>query len=198
MEFSRPENKGHREVNNSKIKFWLWLWANYLTTLSPISCTRGKSYLFLGGQWWLEDVIHKSESQLVLSDSLWPHGLYSPWNFPGQNTGVGSLSLLQEIFLTEGSNLGLLHCRQILYQLSHKGSPRILDWVTYPFSSGSSRPRNQTGVSFIAGGFFTSWATREAPDWLSNSHVNQTCRTILLKELASAYPAKFLIQYIWN
>ena len=134
----------------------------------------------------------------VLSDSLWPHGLYSPWNFPGQNTGVGSLCFLQEIFPTEGSNLGLPHCRRILYQLSHKGSPRILDWVAYPFSSGSSRPRNQTGVSCIAGGFFTSWATREAPDWLSNSHVNQTCRTILLKELASAYPAKFLIQYIWN
>ena len=56
---------------------------------------------------------------------LWPHGLYlySPWNSPGQNTGVGSLSLLQEIFPTQGSNLGLPHCRSILYQLSHKGSP---------------------------------------------------------------------------
>ena len=56
-------------------------------------------------------------------DSLQPHGLYSPWNFPGQNTGVGSLSLLQGIFPTQGSNPGLLHCRRILYQLSHKGSP---------------------------------------------------------------------------
>ena len=69
-----------------------------------------------------------------------PHGLYSPWNSPGQNTGVGSLSLLQEIFPTQGLNPGLLHCRQILYQLSHKGSPRILEWVAYPFSSRSSRP----------------------------------------------------------
>ena len=51
-----------------------------------------------------------------------PHGPYSPWNSPGQNTGVGSLSLLQGIFPTQGSNPGLLHCRQILYQLSHKGS----------------------------------------------------------------------------
>ena len=59
-------------------------------------------------------------------------------NFLGQNTGVGSLSLLLEIFPTQGSNLGLLHCRWILYQLSHKGSPRILEWVVYSFSSGSS------------------------------------------------------------
>ena len=57
------------------------------------------------------------------SNSLRPHGLYSPWNSPGQNTGGGSLSLLQGIFPTLGSNPGLLHCRQILYQLSHKGSP---------------------------------------------------------------------------
>ena len=55
--------------------------------------------------------------------SLWPHGLYSPWNSPGQNTGVGNCSLLQRIFPTPGSNSGLLHCRRILYQLSHKGSP---------------------------------------------------------------------------
>src|SRR5574337_505661 len=55
-----------------------------------------------------------------------------------------------------------LHCRQILYQLSHKGSPRILEWVTYPFSSGSSQPRNQTGVSCIAGGFFTNSTIRES------------------------------------
>ena len=61
----------------------------------------------------------KSESE---SRSLWPHGLYSPWNSPGQNTRVGSLFLLQGILRTQGSNPGLLHCRQILYQLSHKGS----------------------------------------------------------------------------
>ena len=77
---------------------------------------------------------------------------------PGQNTGVGSLSLLQGIFSTQGSNPGLPHCRQILYQLSHRGSPRILEWVAYPFSSRSSRPRTQIRVSCIAGGFFTSWA----------------------------------------
>ena len=64
-----------------------------------------------------------SESYSVVSNSLWPHGLYSPWNSPGQNTGVGSLSLLQGFFPTQGSNPGLPHCRRILYQLSYKGSP---------------------------------------------------------------------------
>ena len=70
-------------------------------------------------------------------------------------TGGSSLSLLQGIFLTLASNQGLLHCRWILYQLSHKGSPRILEWVAYPFSSGSSQPRNWMGVSCIVGSFFT-------------------------------------------
>ena len=90
----------------------------------------------------------------VMSDSLQPHRLYSPWNSPGQNTGVGSLSLLQEIFPTQGSNPGLPHCKWILYQLSYQGGPRILEWVAYPFSSGYSRPRNRTDVSCIAGRFF--------------------------------------------
>ena len=82
----------------------------------------------------------------VVSDSLWPHGLYSPWNSLGQNTEVGSLSHLQGIFPTQGLNPGFLHCRLIFfYQLSHKGSPGILEWVTYPFSRGSSQPRNQPG-----------------------------------------------------
>ena len=77
-----------------------------------------------------------------MSNSLRSQGLYSPWNSPGQNTGVGSLSLLQWIFPTQGWNTGLPYCRQILYQLNHKGSPRILEWVAYPFSRGSSQPRN--------------------------------------------------------
>ena len=59
-----------------------------------------------------------------MSDSLQAHGLYSPWNSPGQNTGVGSLSFLQGIFPTQGLNPGLPNCRWILYQLSHKGSPK--------------------------------------------------------------------------
>jgi len=100
----------------------------------------------------------EGESLSVVSDSLRPQGLNSPWNSPGQNTGVGSLSLLQGIFPTQGSNSGLPHWGRILYQLSHKGSPRILEWVAYPFSRGSSQPRNRT----IAGGFFTNWGIRES------------------------------------
>ena len=61
----------------------------------------------------------------VVSDSLRPHGLYSPWNSPGQNTGVGSRSILQESFPTQGLNPGLLLCRWILYQLSYQGSQYI-------------------------------------------------------------------------
>ena len=59
--------------------------------------------------------------------SLPSHGLYSPWISPGQNTGMGSLSLLHGIFPTQGLNPGLLHCSWILYQLSHKEIPRILE-----------------------------------------------------------------------
>ena len=125
----------------------------------------------------------------LMSDSLWSHGLYSPWNSPGQNTGVGSLSLLQGIFPTQGLNPGLLGCRWILYQLSHKESSRILEWVAYPFSRGSSRPRNQTRVSWFAGGFFTNWAIREAS----------------LNPLLNFYTKSFLIptyrephHYSWN
>ena len=89
--------------------------------------------------------------------------IYSPWNCPGQNTGVGSLSLLQGIFPTQGSNWGLLHCRRIPYQLSHKGSLRILEWVVCPFSSWSSQPRNWTRVSCIAGRFFTNLSYQGSP-----------------------------------
>ena len=61
---------------------------------------------------------------------------------PGKNTGVGCHALLWRIFPSEGLNPGLLHCRGIFYPLSHQGSPRILEWVAYPFSSRSLQPRN--------------------------------------------------------
>ena len=93
--------------------------------------------------------VKQSESRSVMFNSLRPHGLYSSGNSPGQNTGVGSLSLLQGIFPTQGSNPGLPHCRQICYQLSHKACPTILEWAAYPFFSRSSQPRNRTGVSCI-------------------------------------------------
>ena len=93
--------------------------------------------------------------------SVQPPGLYSSWNSLGQNPGVGSCSLLQRIFPTQGLKPGLPHFRQILYCLRHQESPRIFEWVAYPFSRRSSQPRNWTGVSCIAGRFFTNWVTRE-------------------------------------
>ena len=121
--------------------------------------TNTVKYLFMC--FFLACISHESESCLVMSNSLQPHGQFSPWNYPNQNTGVGSLSLLQGIFPIQGSNLGLLHCKWILDQLSHKGSPRILEWVAYCLSSGSSRPRNRTGVSCVTGRYFTNWAIRD-------------------------------------
>ena len=91
-----------------------------------------------------------------------PPGSFVQRSSPGKNTAVSCHALLQGIFLTQGLNPGLPHCRQILYQLSHQGSPRILEWVAYPFSRGTSWSRNQTGVSCTASGFFTTWATRES------------------------------------
>ena len=115
---------------------------------------------FPGGS---DDKESESESlSSVVSDALQPHGLYSPWNSLGQNTGVGSLSFLQGIFPSQESNPGLPHCRQILYHLIHKGSPRILEWVSNPFSRGSFWPRTRTRVSCITERFFTNWVIRKA------------------------------------
>ena len=81
-----------------------------------------KGFINILGYWqWIHSVMY---------DSLLPHGLYSPWNSPGQNTGVGSLSLLQGDLPNPGikpRSSGLLHCRRIFYQLSHKGSPIVID-----------------------------------------------------------------------
>ena len=121
--------------------------------------------------------VKENERHSVVSNSLWPHGLYSPWNSPAQNTGVSILSVLQGIFSTQGSNPGLPHCRRILYQLSHKGSPRILEWVAYPFTSRSSWPRNWTAVSCIAGKFFTNWTIREAPRFTPNAFWSWTFKS---------------------
>jgi len=107
----------------------------------------------------------------------------TPWAIPhgilqARILESSSLSLLQGIFPTQGSNPGLQHCGRILYQLSHQGSPKILE---YPFSSGSSRPRNWAEVSSTAGGFFTNWAAGKhiyntnslAALYLTNAGYNQ-------------------------
>ena len=106
---------------------------------------------------------------------------------------MGSVSLLQGIFPTQGANLGLASYRKIFYQLSHKGSPRILEWVAYPFSSGSSRPRNQTGVSYTSGGFFTNWGIREAP----SSHKANTIIRFICTLLPQLEAFVFLLYYLF-
>ena len=116
-----------------------------------------------------------SESCSVMSDSLLPHGLYGPWNSPGQNTRVGNFS--------RGSSQPRSPALQVdSYHLSHQGSPRILEWVANPFSTGSSWSRNQIGVSCIAGGFFTSWARCYAwkmkSSWLDLGLPKATCINI--------------------
>ena len=75
----------------------------------------------------MQDLLYlcEGESCSVMFNSLQLHGLYSPWNSPGQNIGVGSLSLLHGIFLTQELNQGLLHCRQIHYQLSYQEALHI-------------------------------------------------------------------------
>ena len=92
----------------------------------------------------------KSESCSVVYDSATPW-IYNPWNSPGQNTEVGSLSLLQGNL----PNPEIEPRSPALQADSLLASPRILEWVAFPFSRGSSQPRNQTGVSHTAGRFFT-------------------------------------------
>ena len=124
------------------------------------------SFIFLG-----IGITRASESHSAVSDSLWLHGLHSPRNSPGQNTGVGSLSVLQGIFPTQGSK-----------QVSH-----------------------------IAGGFFTSWATREAgigiadskmvcpPPWLITPHVQAWVTSLHCAHTALERPICHpLITSMWN
>ena len=112
---------------NTAFKHIAWpLWP-YFPHLPPRESYLSQStHLNYGNQVSLsKHLIMLSESCSVVSDSLWPHGLYSPWNSLGQNTGVGRLYLFQEIFPTQRLNPGLLHCRWILYQLSYEGMQRI-------------------------------------------------------------------------
>ena len=125
-----------------------------------------------------------SDSCSVLSNSLQSMNCHPPGSFVH---GILQARILEWVAFpfSRGSykprlNPGLPHCRWILYHLSFQGSPRILEWVAYPFSSGSFRPRNRTGVSCIAGGFFTKWAIREA-------QVIQSCLTLWPHGLYSSW-----------
>ena len=105
----------------------------------------------------------ENEGHSVMSDSLWSHGLYSPWNFPGQNTEVGNRSLLPGIFPTQGSNPCLLHCRWVLLSAVPPGKPKNTAVGSLSLLQGIFPPRNQTCIAglCITGEFFTSRAIGE-------------------------------------
>ena len=90
--------------------------------------------------------VDKSESHSVVLNSLQLHGLYSPWNSLGKNTGVGSCSLLQGIFPTQGMNPGLPHCRWILYQLSYQGSQEKREKYKYEKENMKNTLENQREI----------------------------------------------------
>ena len=101
---------------------------------------------------------------------------------PGKNIGVGCHAHLQGIFPTQGSNPCLLYCQADSLPLSHQGSPRILEWLTYPFSSESSWPRNWTRVSCTESGSFTSWVSQ-----VKNVHTCMTKQIKFLKLLVTIH-----------
>ena len=120
--------KLHTRTSDQSIALfeWLAMWQRDQTRL----CIHSHQKIALA--YFKKVKVPQSYSYSTLCDPM----DFSPWNSSGQNSGAGSLSLLQGIFPTQGSNPGLLHCRQILYQLRAKGSPGILEWVAYSFSRG--------------------------------------------------------------
>ena len=122
-----------------------------------------------------------------------PPGSSVHGDFPSKNTGVGCYAFLQEIFLSQGLNLGLPHCRLILYRLSHQGTP-VLEWIAYCFPRRSSWHRNQTRLFFIAGRFFTSWVTREAC-LLEGSHIYWLGDSFSIFRDSSVASSKLLLHF---
>ena len=110
---SEPPGKS-KNIGMGSLSLRRWIFPTWETNQGLLHCRQILYQLSYQGS---------PEGRSVMSDSLRPHGLYSPWNSPGQNTGVGSHSLLQGIFPTQESNPSLPHCRWILYQLSHQESP---------------------------------------------------------------------------
>ena len=150
-----------------------------------------------------------------MSASLQPHGLYSPWNSPGQKTGMGSLSLLQGIFPTQGSNPGLPHCRQILYQLSHReaqeygvGSLSLLQriFLTQKSNRGHLHCRQILyQLSYQESAITHTHTHTAAPTWVSplvSSHFRSSQSTSLgslcfLTLQFSFYPRIYTCSFLW-
>ena len=122
---------------------------------------------------------------------------------PGMNTGVGCHALSKGSFQPRDQTQGLLHCRRILDHLNHQGSPRVLEWVVCSFSRGSSC--NRTRMSCIVGGFFTSWATREAlmKQRSSSNKASEWLETkagwLLLPEGSGlSVQSRLLLRFLWT
>ena len=124
---------------------------------------------------WELGSLKESESHSVVSDFLWPHGLYSSWNFPGQNTGVDSYSLLQGIFPTQGSNPSLLHCQVDSLLTETPGKPKN--------TGGGSLSRLQKGLQEIFPVQELNWGLLR-------------CRQILHK--LSYKPPAFIVWFWWS
>ena len=90
------------------------------------------------GSQWVKEL--DLDSKVKVAQSCLTHRDRIDCNSPGQNIGVGSLSLLRGIFPTQGWNPGLPHCRWVFYQLNHQGSPRTLEWAAYLFGEGNGNP----------------------------------------------------------
>ena len=131
-----------------------------------------------------------SESHSVVSNSLQPHGLYSPWTFPGQNTGVGSLFLLQGIFPTQGLNPGLPHCKLILYQLSHKDKAVAKTLECLPTTAGPAacggnfdakptRPQHQRAFPPPDETFLEPKIEPQGPSWTHQVSLNKAHAPVL-------------------
>ena len=125
MDCSPPGSSVH-EIFQARILDWVAIpfsrWSFLARIQTRIFCIASRFFTVWATRKAYRLAWKWSESQLVVSDSLQLRGLYSPWNSPSQNTGVGSLSLFQGIFPSQGLNPGFPQCRRILYPLSHKGS----------------------------------------------------------------------------
>ena len=159
-----------------KVKVTQWC----LTLCNPMDCTvRGIPQA--GILEWVAFPFSRESSQ-PKSPALQADSLPAEPQGKPKNTRVGSLSLLQGIFATQGSNPCLPHCRRILYQLSHQGIPRILEWVAYPFSSGSSQLRDQTRVFLHCRRIPHQLSYEGSPDWINKMCYIQTQILFSLKK----------------
>ena len=141
-----------------------WRQMQIILALSPAKRSWEKSpcvsvLLFIKLGSWSRSVILKMFMQLracklspfshvLLFATLWtvPARLLCPWDSPGKNTGVGSYSLLQEIFPTQGSNPGLPYCGQIVHRLSHQGIPCFVSFNKFIGLSDLQFPHLQNGL----------------------------------------------------